>query len=310
MRDYYEVLGVSKSASPDEVKRAYRKLAVKYHPDKNQGNKDAEERFKKISEAYAVLSDPEKRKQYDTFGAEGFSQRYSQEDIFRGFDVGDLFREFGLGGEDVFGRIFGGGFARQGRRGATRVRGFGGGGGPGFGHEAVRGQDLEMVAEVTLEEVASGVERRISYDAGGRPENLSVRIPRGIENGKRLRVAGKGGVSPYGGPQGDLYIRVAVLEHPVFHREGADLTVDREISFVEAVLGTEVRVPTVEGKVLNVKIPPGTQGQSRIRLKNHGIPGMKGESGGDLFVKVSIRVPKKLSKAQKELVQQLRDAGL
>jgi curved DNA-binding protein len=167
-----------------------------------------------------------------------------------------------------------------------------------------------MVAEVTLEEVASGVERRVSYDAGGRAENLSVRIPRGIDSGKRLRLVGKGGVSPFGGPQGDLYIRVSVLEHPVFRREGSDLTVDGEVSFSEAVLGTEVRVPTVEGKTLKVKIPPGTQPNSRIRVKNHGLPGMKGDGRGDLYVRVAVRVPKKLSKAQKELVQRLRDEGM
>jgi curved DNA-binding protein len=311
--EYYETLGVSKTASQDEIKRAFRKLAVKHHPDKNPGNKQAEERFKKANEAYAVLSDPEKRKQYDTFGAEGFHQRFSQEDIFRGFDVNDLFREMGFGTGGDFARIFGGDFGRQGRRDSQRARGFdfgGGGPGGGFAQASIPGQDLEMELEVTLEEVAAGVERRISYQGAGRPETLSVKIPKGIEDGKRLRLGGKGAPSPYGGAPGDLYIRVVAQEHPVFKREGRDLVVEREISFSEAVLGTEIRVDTVDGKTLNVKIPLGTQGQSRIRVKGHGLPSMKGDDRGNLFVKVNIRVPKKLSRRQKELIQQLRDAGL
>jgi curved DNA-binding protein len=316
MKDYYETLGVSRGAPADEIKRAYRKLAVKHHPDKNPGNKAAEERFKGVSEAYAVLSDPEKRKQYDMFGAEGFRQRYTQEDIFRGFDVGTIFREFGFGNEDIFSRIFGGGASQRGRRGARRPGGFdfGGsyGGGPetGFGQEAPKGQDLEMEVEVTLEELARGIERRVSYQGAGRVESLAVKIPRGIEAGKRLRLAGKGAPSPYGGAPGDLYIRVKVPEHPVFKREGRDLTLEQEISFADAALGTMVRVPTVEGKTLSVKIPPGTHCQSRIRVRGHGLPGMKGEPKGNLYVKVLIRVPERLTQGQRELLEQLRAAGL
>lgn len=313
MKEYYESLGVSRKASQEEIKKAYRKLAVKYHPDKNPGDKQAEERFKEINEAYAVLSDPEKRKQYDMFGAEGFHQRFSQEDIFRGFDVGDLFREFGFGTDDIFNRVFGGGFAQQGRRGPRRGGfDFGGfhGGGPGFQQARLRGQDLEIEVQVTLEDVARGSERRVSYRRHGGVENLSVKIPKGIEQEKRLRIAGKGGESPSGGPPGDLYLRVKVLEHPVFKREGENLTVQREISFSEAALGTEVRAPTVEGKTLNVKVPPGTHGRSRIRVKGHGLPRMKGGDRGDLYVEVRIRVPRKLTRRQKELLQQLREEGL
>ena len=316
MKDYYETLGVSRSASADEIKRAYRKLAVKHHPDRNPGNKEAEERFKAVSEAYAVLSDPEKRKQYDMFGAEGFRQRYTQEDIFRGVNVGDVFREFGFGSEDILSRLFGGGFAQRGRRAGRRPQGFdfGGfhGGGPeaGFGQEGVHGQDLEMEVEVTLEEVARGVERRISYQAAGRVESLSVRIPKGMEDGKKLRLAGKGAPSPYGGAPGDLYIRVKVPDHPAFKREGRDLTLEQEISFADAALGATVRVPTVEGKTLSVKVPAGTHCQSRIRVRGHGLPGMRGEPKGDLYVKVLIRVPRRPTPAQRELLEQLRREGL
>ena len=174
----------------------------------------------------------------------------------------------------------------------------------------MRGQDLEMELEVTLEELAQGVERRISYRGAGKVESLSVKIPKGIEAGKKLRLAGKGNPSPFGGPPGDLFIRVAVADHPVFQREGRDLIVEREISFTEATLGSEIRVPTVDGKTLNVKIPPGTQGQSRIRVRGHGLPSMKGEERGNLYVKVNIRVPKKLTRQQKELLQQLRGVGM
>ncbi len=313
-RDYYEILGVSRTASAEEIKRAYRKLAVKYHPDKNPGDKTAEERFKQINEAYAVLSDPEKRKQYDAFGAEGFSQRFSQEDIFRGFDVGDLFRDLGFGTEDIFSRIFGASFGRGSRKAGVRFGGFDFGGfhtaGAGYAGQAARGQDLEMLLQVTLEEVAQGAERRISYPVGERTENLSVKIPRGIESGKRLRIPGKGGQSPYGGTPGDLYLKVEVLEHPVFKREGRDLTVEKEISFSEAALGTRLLVPTVEGKTLSLKVPAGTQPGSRIRVKGYGLPDLKGQSRGDMYVRINVKVPSKLTKTQKDLIQQLREQGL
>lgn len=313
-RDYYEILGVPRTATPEQIKRAYRKLAVKYHPDKNPGDKTAEERFKQINEAYAVLSDPEKRKQYDAFGAEGFRQRFSQEDIFRGFDVGDLFRDLGFGTDDIFSRIFGASFGRGGRRGGVKFGGFDFGGfqtaGAGYGREAARGQDLEMLLQVTLEEVAQGAERRISYPLGDRTETLSVKIPKGIESGKRLRIPGKGGQAPHGGIPGDLYLKMEVLEHPVFKREGRDLTVEKELSFSEAALGTKLLVPTVEGKTLSVKIPAGTQAGSRIRVRGYGLPDMKGQTRGDLYVRINVKVPSKLTKTQKDLIQQLREQGL
>jgi curved DNA-binding protein len=169
---------------------------------------------------------------------------------------------------------------------------------------------LETDISVSLEDVALGSEKRISFRWGDRVESLSVKIPKGIEDGKKLRIPGKGQESPFGGPRGDLYLRVKILEHPVFQRQGRDLIVDREIPFSHAVLGTTVEIPTLEGKTLRVKIPPGTDGQARIRVRGHGLPSLKGGGKGDLYVKVRIRVPKQLTPAQRELVEKLRDVGL
>ena len=195
--DYYEVLGVKKDSSAQDIKKAYRKLAMKYHPDRNKGDKEAEEKFKKISEAYAVLSDPEKRKQYDTFGASGFQQRYSQEDIFRGFDLGDILKEFGLGG-------LGGGFRASGSQGSPFETFFFQSGGPGAGRESfrpgaqqpVKGSDLTYELSVSLNEILSGSQKTISLRRENRTENVSVKIPKGIKAGQKLRLAGKGSPSP------------------------------------------------------------------------------------------------------------------
>ncbi len=192
-KDYYGTLGVKKDASAEEIKKAYRKLALKYHPDKNPDDKKAEEKFKEITEAYAVLSDAEKRKQYDQFGESGFHQRYSQEDIFRNFDVGDIFREFGIGNEDIFGHLFGGGM-----RGRTTFHG----GGPA---QALKGQDYVLRLAIPFSLAVLGGEKRVDFQRDGSVEQLQVRIPPGIESGQRLRVAGKGGASPTGGPEGIFY---------------------------------------------------------------------------------------------------------
>ena len=198
--DYYKLLGVSKDASDEQIKKAYRKLAMKYHPDHAKDDKSAEEKFKKISEAYAVLSDKEKRKQYDEFGSTGFHQRYSQEDIFRGFDLGDILKEFG----------FGGSFA--GRRGGTRFS-FGDGspfGGYAGRQEQIKGQDLIYEIPLTLREVATGTTKVVSFRHEGRSEKITVKIPKGMITGKKLRLAGKGEPSPYGGSPGDLFIQAKV----------------------------------------------------------------------------------------------------
>jgi len=297
--DYYAVLGVDKKATTDAIKKAYRKLALKYHPDKNPGDKKAEEKFKDITEAYAVLSDPEKRKQYDQFGKAGFQQRYSQEDIFRGFDVGDIFRDFGFGTDDIFGHIFGGGGGR------ARTTVFTGGGRP----RPVKGQDYVMRVNIPLRQAALGGERRIDFRREGTAEQLQVRIPPGIEAGQKLRVQGKGGPSPTGGPPGDLVLEIGIDPDPVFEREGDDLLVRVRVPFSGICLGTSVDVPTLDGSK-RVKVPAGMNSGGKIRLKGFGVPHRTGGGKGDLFALIEVDVPRKLDEKQQELVKKLRDAGL
>lgn len=311
-KDYYKLLGVSKSANPEELKKAYRKLAMKYHPDQNKGDKAAEAKFKDISEAYAVLNDPEKRKQYDMFGADGFHKKFTQEDIFRDFDFSSVFREFGVGGggrgQNIFSQIFGG-------TGQPHCRG----GGSPFGsphsgftsrQQAMKGQDLLYELSITLEEAAKATNKTISYQAGGHQENVSVQIPAGVSSGKKLRLSGKGQPGHFGGPNGDLYIQIRVLDHPVFRREDDDLFLSKEIKFSEAILGTEIEVSTIDKKRLKIKIPPGTQSNAKFRLKGNGMPQMNGNGRGDAYVQVNIAVPKKINKKQKDLVKELAEKGL
>lgn len=313
--NYYEELGVAKESTPEEIKKAYRKLALKHHPDRNEGDKAAEEKFKKISEAYAVLSDPEKRRQYDSFGSTGFQQRYSQEDIFRGSNIDDILREFGFGGFGgrggaTFRTSTGGGYAR-------------GGGGNLFetifqqaneqqarGRQSIKGGDLTFELAITLSEVLLGAEKTISLRRDGKMENVSVKVPQGIESGKKLRLAGKGSPAPHGGPPGDLYLVIRVEPHEYFTREGNDLIVEVPISFSAACLGTEVSVRSLEDRELKVRIPAGIQPQAKLRLKGHGVPAGPSGGRGDILVKVSIMVPKKLTAEQKKVVEKLVDTGL
>jgi len=302
-KDYYKILGVSKSASPEEIKKAYRKLALKYHPDHNKGNSSAEAMFKDINEAYAVLRDPEKKKQYDMFGAEGFQRRFTQEDIFRGFDLGSIFREFGFGGrgggQNPFSHLYGGmgGFGQAGT--GFQDRGCG-----------TKGQNLVYELPMTLEELCKSTKKTIAYQIDGRQEKVSVKVPAGIRGGQKLRLKGKGQPGLFNGPPGDLFIKIKELPHPVFRRENADLYMERKIRFSEAVLGTEIEVPTIEKKVLKLKIPPGTQDKGRFRLKGHGMPVNNGSARGDAYVTVSIEVPKGLTDDQKALMKSLHEAGL
>lgn len=317
--DYYKLLDVDKNATPEAIKKAYRKLALKYHPDRNKDNKEAEEKFKQISEAYAVLSDKEKRQQYDTFGSAGFQQRYSQEDIFRGVDLGDILKEFGIN----IGGFGGGGrttFRTSSMGGDPFADLFGraGGGMSGGFHafrdtqqaQPVKGSDVSLELPITLNEVLTGAEKTIALGRGIHAEKVSVKVPPGIETGKKLRVSGKGAPSPMGGQPGDLYLLIKVQPHDVFIRDGHHLIVEKKLPFSAAVLGTELAVPTLEGKQLKVKVPPGTQGQSKLRIKGNGLPyGPKG-GRGDLYVRISIEVPKKLSDEQEKLIKKLADEGL
>ncbi|SNB47310.1 DnaJ C-terminal domain-containing protein [Geobacter sp. DSM 9736] len=295
-KDYYQLLGLKKGASAEEIKKAYRKLAVKYHPDKNPGNKEAEERFKEINEAYAVLSDPQKKEQYDQFGSAGFHQRYSQEDIFRGFDVGDIFKDMGFGTDDIFSRIFGGGGGFQQR------------GGFGFGGRR-KGEDFSMEVSIPLRDAFTGCEKRVAFRRNGSREELSVKIPAGVDTGSRLRIPGKGGEGAGGGATGDLFLDIRVTPDPLFAREGDDLVVERRIRFSEAALGTTVEVPTMEG-TKRIKVPAGIQPGTKIRLKGFGFPHMGKQGRGDLFVRIGIGVPEQLTAPQRELLEELARKGL
>jgi curved DNA-binding protein len=291
--DYYEILGVKKTASDEEIKKAYRKLAMKYHPDHAKGDKNAEEKFKKISEAYAVLSDKEKRKQYDTYGSADFQQRFSQEDIFRGFDFSDILKEFGFGG-----------------------RRFSFGGGQGFGNHGrhrqapVKGSDLIYDIPLSVKEVVNGATKTINLKHGGESNTITVKIPKGMITGKKLRLSGKGEKSPYGGPAGDLYIRSKLMADPLFRLEGHDVYINREIKISESIIGTSIQVPTPGGMELNMKIPPGTKHKTKMRLPGHGMPQMKGDKNGDLYIIIDIIVPKSLTEEQKELIERLALIGL
>lgn len=294
-RDYYEILGLKKGASPDEIKKAFRKLAVKYHPDKNAGDKKAEDRFKEINEAYAVLSDPEKKSQYDQFGSAGFQQRYSQEDIFRNFNAGDVFREFNLGGsDDVFSRIFGmGGGFRQGR-GRAMSR---------------KGQDFEMELSISFLEAFSGGEKRVAFSREGRSEELSVKIPAGIDSGARLRLAGKGGAGIGGGADGDLYLNIVVRTDNRYSRDGADILFPQQIPFSHACLGGSLDIETLDG-TKRIKVPAGIQPDTKIRLKGLGFQQSGKGIRGDFYVVVQVKVPQTLSAEQKELIEKLGKEGL
>jgi len=302
--DYYKILGINKNATNAEIKKAYRKLAMKYHPDHAKDDKDTEAKFKKISEAYAVLSDKEKRKQYDTFGSTGFRQRYSQEDIFRGFDLSDILKEFGFGGTDYF----------TGRgRDST---GFSFGGETPFGAQSrqrqarIKGTDFVYELPLTLQEVASGTSKTVQFKSAGHTEKITVKIPKGLVSGKKLRLAGKGAPGPYGGPSGDLYIVSKVYDDPLFTVKGYDLYTNTEIKLSEAILGTSITVPTIYQKELRIKISPGTKHKTTMRLSGHGLPYMKGKEKGDLYVLINVNMPKDLTQKQKKLIEELADTGL
>ncbi|CAK8723025.1 hypothetical protein GCAAIG_12700 [Candidatus Electronema halotolerans] len=312
--EYYKILGVAKTASADEIKKAYRKLALKYHPDKNPGSKEAEAKFKEINEAYAVLSDEKKRKEYDMYGAAGFQQRYSQEDIFRNFDLNDIFKQFGFnmgggGGRSSFRFSSGGGgnpfdfFSQAGDGGC-------GGGGCRTRRQPEKGQDQTYELSVSLDEVLHGAEKNISLRRNGSTENVSVKVPKGIESGKRLRLGGKGAPSPNGGPPGDLYLKVTVQPDAQFTRDGDNLLLEKQLLFSQICLGTVVEIRTIDGKSLKIKVPAGMQPDAKLRIKGQGLPSGPIGERGDLYVKIIAQMPKQLTEEQERLISELSKTGL
>lgn len=323
--DYYSILEVSKNSDPDEIKKAFRKLALKYHPDQNKDNKQAEEKFKKINEAYAVLSDKEKRKQYDMFGAEGFSRRYSQEDIFRNFDVGSIFKEFGFGGGGGSSRGGGGFFSDMFGGGRRQSQGRGGGGGgfqnpfSGFGGGGASQQQhqqqpppppSETELHVTLEDVVMGSKKRISLDSGNGIETMDITIPKGIESGQKLRLKGKGALNPMTGQRGDLFCKIVVDPHKRFKQNGKDLNLEMGVPLLDMILGGKVRITTLDNSTFDLKVPKLSKNNSLLRIKGKGIPGIKGSTDGNLMVRLQAILPTELDENQEKLFQQLAESDL
>ena len=313
-RDYYEVLGVARTASPDELKKAFRKLAMQYHPDKNPGDKKAEERFKEINEAYEVLSDQGKRQSYDQFGhmgpQAGFRPGANPFEGFNrtgGFDFGNFGGAGSAGGaagsgpenfQDIFGDIFSDFFTARGKPGA----------GPGGPRPASRGRgaDLRYTLNISFEEAAAGTEKTISFirQRGGKEEaaKLAITVPAGVKSGQRLKLRGEGDAPAAGGTPGDLYVIINIQEHPLFKRVENDVHLDLPLSFVEAVNGTAVDIPTLTGKAM-LKIPPGTPSGQIFRLKGKGFASVGGPGAGDMLVRVVIDVPRELTDEQRELLR-------
>ena len=272
-------------------------MALKYHPDRNSGDPEAEKKFKEISEAYAVLSDPQKKQQYDMFGNKGFHQRYSSEDIFRGADFSDIFGSMGGGNaNDIFSKIFGG----------MAGGGFGGG-----GRQATpKGQNVEYPLTIGFDESYNGSEREVNFSlSDGSARNIKLKIPAGVKDGGKLRVAGKGAASPYGGQPGDLYVVIKVAQHPNFLRVDQNIEVSVPLKISQALLGTSVDVETPEGEK-SIKVPPGVKHGTKLRLKGLGFPVPGKKDRGDLFAVIELDVPKELSAEQIQLAKSLSEAGL
>lgn len=312
MKDYYKTLGLKKGASAAEIKKAFRRKAKKYHPDVNEGDSKAEVRFKEANEAYAVLSDPQKRQQYDQFGAEGFRQRYSQEDIYRGSDIFSVLNDlFGGGGgrggrgggggggfESMFGNMFSGGRPPAG--------GFGGFGGQ---PPPTPGQSYETELVVSLDEAFTGGKRRLSLQAQrGQTINVEVSIPKGIKDGQKMRLAGKGAPSPSGGPPGDLMLTLRVAPHPQFRLDGNDLHTEAQVPVSTLALGGDAEVLTVTGDRRALKLKAGTQCGSKLRIRGAGMGAAKGPSG-DLYVTLRGRLPDPMTEDQQQLFEKLKELG-
>lgn len=310
-KNYYDILGVQKGASDSDIKKAYRKLALKYHPDRNKENPTAEAKFKEISEAYAVLSDKQKRQQYDTFGHNQFHQNFSAEDIFRGTDFGSIFQDFdmGGGGADFFSKIFGSFAGGGGGFGGAPRGGFGGG--PFHQQRSARGQDIEIDQQIGFMEAYNGGERQIQFSlSDGSNRSFKLKIPAGVKTGSKLRVSGKGAAIPNGQP-GDLYVKLNVVDHPKFARlDHGDLEVALPLKLTESLLGctAEVETPTGHKKI---KVPAGMNPGKKIRLGGLGFPKkVGGHTRGDLYAVIALELPKELDVEQKKAIEKLQEVGL
>jgi len=326
-KDYYKILGVPKTATDKEIKAAYRRLARKHHPDVNKNDPKAEARFKEVNEANEVLSDPAKRQRYDALGSDWSSFRPGPGAGGPGAGGGTYTVDFGEGGQDFggfsdfFRTIFGGGFggASAGRGAGGGGGGFGGGGAGGYGgfEEVFRqqqagpvsGQDVETPVELTLEEVLRGTTRTLQIGDGAKSRTVEVKIPPGVRDGSRVRVAGEGGPGARGGGRGDLYLRVKTIPHPLFERKGEDLQVPVTVPLTTAVLGGEVSVPTLDGPV-GIKVPAGSRPGRVFRLRNHGLPRLEAGGGrGDVLATLGVDLPTTLSDRERELFEELRKLG-
>jgi curved DNA-binding protein len=305
-KDYYKILGVDKTATKEEINKAFRRLALKYHPDKNPNNKVAEEKFKEITEAHEVLSDHEKRKKYDALGA-NWNQYQSTgrgfEDFFTQFggagrgsgntyefsgDIGDLFGGMGGGFSDFFESFFGG-------RGRQTKSGFDS---QGFQKQPT-GIDVEADLNITLEEAFNGSERQISIDG----KKLKIKINSGTSDGQKLRLKGLGRSSFEGGTKGDLYLNIHILQHPFYEIDDGELFYNLDVDLYTAVLGGKEEIRTLDGKKISINIPEGTESESILRLKSLGLKKVNGR--GDLFVKIHVTIPKNLSEKEKKLFKEL-----
>jgi len=280
-RDYYEVLGVDRNVSQSDLKKAFKRLAIKYHPDKNPGNKEAEDKFKEAAEAYEILSDPSKRTTYDQFGHQGVNSSFGQSG-FRNVDINDIFNNI-FGGDEIFGDIFGDIFGGGMRRGPRR------------------GRNIQMSLDLSLEDAVFG--KSIEITLPNTRKKVSVNIPAGVDTGNKIRLSGEGEPSQYGGEHGDLFIVINVVKHDFFEREGNHLYLEAPIRIDQAILGDEIEIPTLTKKVL-LKIPPETQTGKIFKLKDLGAGSLRGKVSGDLYVRVVVETPEKLSSKQKKSIQE------
>lgn len=318
-KDYYATLGVAKTATEKEIKQAYRKLARKFHPDVNPGDKTAEARFKSINEAYEVLGDPEKRRKYDELGANWRQYEQAQqqgrpgpfgdgawtvnvgggEGGFRSMSEEEMRRLFGDQNpfSDFFQTFFGGAAPEAAGRSPRQGR----------GARTRRGRDVEQDLELTLEDAFHGATRRFAIKHEGHTRSVDVRIPAGVNDGSRVRVTGEGEHGAGGASAGDLYLRVHLLPHPRFERRGRDLHVRVQVPVTTAVLGGEAEVPSIDGKRLRLKVPSATQNGQVLRLKGHGMPAVgRQEDRGDLYASVDVRLPRSLTPEQARLYDALK----